>query len=168
MIHWIYGLVKDLHSINTPFSEHDVLKSSSKLLSLWNAVSATSVKDYSVLCFDSEILQQRPQLIVIIMHSNLFSCGITSCAVIRAPIVPSLWKTVKYSIFISNLRRHSTQTILDKTWWNTPFTPAPPFNVGDEKANSGRTIFLGAQHCSGGMGVLYLGTRNWTRGTKVF
>ena len=48
-----------------------------------------------------------------------------------------------------------------------PFTPAPPFNVGDEKANSRRTIFLGAQHCSGGMGVLYLGTRNWTRGTKV-
>ena len=131
--------------------------------------SLRSVKE-STLCFalTAKFCNSAPQIMVIIMHSNLFSLGITSFAVNRAPIVPSLWKTVKYSIFISNLRRYSTQTILDKTWWNTPFTPAPPFNVGDNKANSGRTIFLGAQHCSGGMGVLYLGTRNWTRGTKVF
>ena len=46
----------------------------------------------------------------------------------------------KCPIASSDFLPYEIQTILDKTRWNTP---APPYNVGHNQANSGRTVSFG-------------------------
>ena len=50
------------------------------------------------------------------------------------------YKNNKCPTVSSDFLPYETQTILDKTRWNTP---APPYNVGQNKVNSGRTVSFG-------------------------